>query len=176
LPVIIFDDFTTDIKYVDFPFKVKSSAMKILHVDKNKADIKYIFNLMKLMKFNSLTHKRYWISEYSKIQIPLPPLEVQEKIAAEIKEYEKIINGAKEIVDNWKPKIEVSKDWEMVELKNIIKLASGDFLPSQNQQNGDYFIYGGNGIIGMHNKYNLERQTVIIGRVGAYCGNVHLTK
>ena len=42
LPVIIFDDFTTSTKYVDFPFKVKSSAMKILHIDPKKANIKYI--------------------------------------------------------------------------------------------------------------------------------------
>ena len=43
LPVIIFDDFTTAIKFVDFPFKVKSSAMKILHTKKDIADTKYLF-------------------------------------------------------------------------------------------------------------------------------------
>lgn len=80
LPVIIFDDFTTAIKYVDFPFKVKSSAMKILHAKKNKADIKYLFYIMQTIKFESVQHKRFWISEYSKIKIPLPPLSEQKKI------------------------------------------------------------------------------------------------
>ena len=77
LPVIIFDDFTTATKFVDFPFKVKSSAMKILHADKTKVNIKFIFRAMQRIVFPINEHKRYWISEYSKIKIPLPPIEVQ---------------------------------------------------------------------------------------------------
>ena len=41
VPVIIFDDFTTSVQYVDFPFKVKSSAMKILTA--NNANLKYLY-------------------------------------------------------------------------------------------------------------------------------------
>ncbi len=60
LPVIIFDDFTTAKKFVDFPFKVKSSAMKILSVkDKGKADIKFVFLAMQDIKFDASRHKRY---------------------------------------------------------------------------------------------------------------------
>ena len=84
LPVIIFDDFTTAIKFVDFPFKVKSSAMKILHAKKDIADIKYLFYLMQTIELNHATHKRYWISEYSQIKIPLPPLAEQKKIVAKL--------------------------------------------------------------------------------------------
>jgi len=84
LPVIIFDDFTTAIKFVDFPFKVKSSAMKILHAKRGKADIKFLFYAMKTMRLNHHTHKRYWISEYSKKQITLPPLIEQKKIVGKI--------------------------------------------------------------------------------------------
>lgn len=80
LPVIIFDDFTTAIKFVDFPFKVKSSAMKILHAKKNEADIKYLFNKLLTIKFPHNQHKRYWISECSKLEIPLPPLAIQQRI------------------------------------------------------------------------------------------------
>jgi type I restriction enzyme S subunit len=58
-PVIIFDDFTTAIKYVDFPFKVKSSAMKILKAKKEIADIKYLFYKMQTIRINSSEHKRY---------------------------------------------------------------------------------------------------------------------
>ena len=79
LPVIIFDDFTTAIKYVDFPFKVKSSAMKILKARK-EADIKYLYYYLSRIKVDTELHKRYWISMYSHIQIPLPPLPVQQKI------------------------------------------------------------------------------------------------
>ena len=83
LPVIIFDDFTTESKYVDFPFKVKSSAMKILRI-KGNIDIRYVAFFMSITKLAGDTHKRYWISEYSKLCIPLPPLEEQRRIVAKI--------------------------------------------------------------------------------------------
>ena len=79
VPVIIFDDFTTDSKYVDFPFKVKSSAMKILHV-KRGINVKYVAYFMSVTRLIGETHKRYWISEYSKVIIPLPPKEEQDRI------------------------------------------------------------------------------------------------
>ena len=83
LPVIIFDDFTTESKYVDFPFKVKSSAMKILRT-KGDIDIRYVAFFMSITKLAGETHKRYWISEYSKLCIPLPPLGEQKRIVATI--------------------------------------------------------------------------------------------
>ena len=79
VPVIIFDDFTTDSKYVDFSFKVKSSAMKILHV-KRGINIKYVYFFMSITRLVGKTHKRYWISEYSKLDIPLPPYNEQCRI------------------------------------------------------------------------------------------------
>ena len=85
LPVIIFDDFTTESKYVDFPFKVKSSAMKILRV-KGEIDIRYVTFFMSITRLTGDTHKRYWISEYSKLCIPLPPLQEQKRIVAKIVE------------------------------------------------------------------------------------------
>lgn len=81
-PVIIFDDFTTAFHYVDFPFKVKSSAMKILKPIKEKADLRYLFYKMHTISLDTDLHKRYWISKYSQLQIPLPPLPTQQKIAA----------------------------------------------------------------------------------------------
>ena len=69
-PVIIFDDFTTDSKFVDFPFKVKSSALKILKLkNNNEANIRYLFERMQIINFNISDHKRYWISEYQKIEL-----------------------------------------------------------------------------------------------------------
>ena len=81
LPCIIFDDFTTAIKFVDFPFKVKSSAMKILNNDKTLTDIRYLFYYMLTIKIDTELHKRYWISEYSNLFINLPNLNTQKKIA-----------------------------------------------------------------------------------------------
>ncbi|OUO36977.1 restriction endonuclease subunit S [Muribaculum sp. An289] len=78
-PCIIFDDFTTDSKLVDFPFKVKSSAMKILKVT-DDIEIEYVAMFMSIKRLIGDTHKRYWISEYSKLCIPIPPKEEQKRI------------------------------------------------------------------------------------------------
>ena len=83
LPVIIFDDFTTDSKLVDFPFKVKSSAMKIMRT-KGEINIDYIAYYMSITRLIGDTHKRYWISEYSKLLIPIPPYQEQLRIVETI--------------------------------------------------------------------------------------------
>ena len=80
LPVIIFDDFTTSTQFVNFPFKVKSSAMKILQPTSEFVNIKLLFYYMQTVHLKSETHKRYWISEYSKLPIPLPPYKEQQRI------------------------------------------------------------------------------------------------
>ena len=80
LPAIIFDDFTTDKKYVDFPFKVKSSAIKILKA-KERNSPKTLYEIMNQIKFDPKGHKRYYISEYQNLVIFLPREQEQQKIA-----------------------------------------------------------------------------------------------
>ena len=82
IPVIIFDDFTTANKYVDFPFKVKSSAMKILKPKDSFVNIRLIFEFIQMLNFPIGEHKRYWISEYQDLKIPFPSFEEQTKIAS----------------------------------------------------------------------------------------------
>ena len=96
LPCIIFDDFTTDSKLVDFPFKVKSSAMKILQV-KEDINIEYIAMFMSITRLIGDTHKRYWISEYSKIEIPIPPQNEQDRI---VKNVRLLLSRLDEIIEN----------------------------------------------------------------------------
>lgn len=86
LPVIIFDDFTTSSKYVNFNFKVKSSAMKILTANTELVLPKYIFYRMQIINIDHSTHKRYWIQHYSKLKIQIPAVSVQEKIVQKIEE------------------------------------------------------------------------------------------
>lgn len=100
LPVIIFDDFTTSSQYVDFPFKVKSSAMKILSVNSEIADLKYLFYKMQTIQFDSANHKRYWISEYSKIKLDLPTLAEQKRIVNRIETMFAKLDEAKEKAQN----------------------------------------------------------------------------
>ncbi len=71
-PVIIFDDFTTDTKFVDFKFKVKSSAMKLLTPKSKDVSLKFIFLMMKGIQLNFSTHKRYYLSVYQKRKILMP--------------------------------------------------------------------------------------------------------
>lgn len=107
LPVIIFDDFTTATKFVDFSFKVKSSAMKILGAnDHKKADIKFVFLAMQDIKFDASRHKRYWIAEYSKLKIPLPPLNVQKQLVTEAEKEEEIIASNRRLIELMERKIE----------------------------------------------------------------------
>ncbi|WP_166419828.1 restriction endonuclease subunit S [Pseudoalteromonas sp. Z1A8] len=80
LPAIIFDDFTTASKFVDFPFKAKSSAMKIL-VAKDGVSIKYIYEAMQVLNYPVGGHQRHWISIFSNLVIGLPSSEEQQKIA-----------------------------------------------------------------------------------------------
>lgn len=86
LPVIIFDDFTTSSQYVNFKFKVKSSAMKILTANTDLVLPKYIFYRMQIINFDHSTHKRYWIQHYSKLKIQIPTLSEQERIIRKIEE------------------------------------------------------------------------------------------
>lgn len=81
LPAIIFDDFTTATKYVTFPFKTKSSAMKILTARRPELSLRLVFELMQQIKFQLGDHKRYWISEYRHIEIRLPKKDEQTAIA-----------------------------------------------------------------------------------------------
>ena len=83
-PCIIFDDFTTDSRLVDFPFKVKSSAMKILQVHYG-VEVEYVSLFMSITRLVGDTHKRYWISEYSKLEIPIPPQEEQKRIIGKVR-------------------------------------------------------------------------------------------
>ena len=80
VPVVIFDDFTTATKYVDFPFKVKSSAMKIL-TTKDGFNIVFAYEAMQLIKFTVGGHERHWISKYNCLTIDIPDIEEQTAIA-----------------------------------------------------------------------------------------------
>lgn len=99
LPVIIFDDFTTATKFVDFPFKAKSSAMKILTA-KNDVSVKFVFESMRMLKYQIGGHQRHWISIYSNLVIWLPDVEEQAAIAETLAHADRDINGLKRQADS----------------------------------------------------------------------------
>jgi len=79
------------------------------------------------------------------------------------------------VVDSEKP-FEAPINWEWARLQDIINVSSGDGLTSEKMAElGDIPVFGGNGVTGWHNKANVEKPTLVIGRVGFYCGSIHLT-
>ena len=102
---IIFDDFTMDLKYVDFPFKVKSSAIKIL-TSKQGVNLRFIYEYLSFLKLTSTDHKRHYISEIEPMCISLPKVDIQnntanilaildKKINLEIKQYDLLVKQKK---------------------------------------------------------------------------------
>jgi type I restriction enzyme M protein len=93
--------------------------------DFNKVNTYFVALMMTELaeKMNSMatggTFKELSSSGFKTLQIPLPPLSIQEEIVAEIEGYQKIIDGAKAVVENYKPKIDINPDWEMVELREV---------------------------------------------------------
>lgn len=150
---------------------------------KNKVLSKYIYYMLYSepvqTQLTSMMGKGAYPSvnqkDVSHILIPLPPLSVQEKVVTVIDRYQKIINGTKQITDNYLPVISVSSSWPTVKLGDVFKLASGKGLSAKNRFDGPYNVYGGNGITGKHSKYFVDNPTLIIGRVGEYCGAAHIT-
>lgn len=206
IPTIIFDDFTSDSRYVNFPFKLKSSAIKILKTKDNN-DLFFIYSVMQTLNFNpGSEHKRYWISEYSKISIPFPPLPEQRKIVEILKTVDNAIEKTSRIIEKYKRIKQglmqdlltngidengqirseethrfkdsslgsIPEEWEVLELGEVFKLKSGMTRPCDTSEFGNYPVYGGNGILGYTNEKNFNIETIIIGRVGEYCGSVYI--
>ena len=96
-PTIIFDDFTTSFQWVNFDFKVKSSAIKILNNrDNQKTNFRFVYYAMRCIKFEPTNHERYWISKYSKIKIPVPSLQTQQKVVDILDKFDTLVNSITE--------------------------------------------------------------------------------
>ena len=93
---IIFDDFTMDIKFVSFPFKIKSSAIKILTA-KTNVNLYFIYEYLLFLNLISEEHKRHYISEIEPLHIVVPCLVIQHKIAEILQSIDKQIHNARQL-------------------------------------------------------------------------------
>lgn len=190
-PVIIFDDFTTANKWVDFDFKVKSSAMKII-TSKNEQDVllKYVYYWLNTLP-NSLTdgdHKRQWISNFSNKEIPIPPLETQQKIVKILDKFTKMeatleaelalrkrqyryyrdslldfdnqIGGG--IADGYQCRL---KDVVWKTLGEVVNIKNGKDW--KNLSSGDIPVYGSGGVMGYVDTFAYDKPSVLIPRKGS---------
>lgn len=120
LPVIIFDDFTTATQFVNFKFKVKSSAMKILHINTALVMPKYIFYRLQIIQFDHSTHKRYWIQSYSKIKVSIPSLDEQSRIVSRIDELFSEIDKAVDTLKATKEQLAVYRQAVLVDAFRVV--------------------------------------------------------
>lgn len=118
-PVIIFDDFTTASKWVDFDFKAKSSAMKMLKsVNSDLYDIRYVYHCMQNLKYVPSDHARQWISKYGLLEIPIPPLPVQEEIVRILDKFTELEQELEQELELRKKQYEYYRD-KMLSLSRI---------------------------------------------------------
>ncbi len=183
-PVIIFDDFTTAFKWVDFSFKAKSSAMKML-TSKNikEYNLRYIFFAMSCLTYSPQDHARQWIQTYSKIQIPIPPIEIQKEIVKILDNFTLLEAELEAELEARKKQYEYYRDdllsfWddevEMRFLEKVYKFQywKGNTIPTIWW---DYPVYGSNWIVWTHNEYNSE-DSPVIGHIWSYAGIVNWGK
>ena len=128
--------------------------------------------------------KRISRKNLSQIEIPIPPLSEQKRIVAELDLLSEVIAKKREQLTQldalaqslfytmFGDPITNEKGWETKKFGDCYKLTSGQGLSAKSILGGEYPVYGGNGIVGYHYSYNLDGENIIIGRVGALCGNV----
>lgn len=190
-PVIIFDDFTTSSHYVDFPFKVKSSAMKILTTDNKKYSFYYLYTVLKNINYKPICHERQWISIFSNFNILIPKLKEEQKLIGQYfsnidnliklqqQKYEKLLNLKKSLLYKLFPKEGetvpelrfegFSGKWENRKVCDIANRFDNLRIPvaANLRVPGSTPYYGANGIQDYVEGYTHEGEFVLVAEDGA---------
>lgn len=176
-PVIIFDDFTGPFKWVDFPFKIKSSAMKMLKADESKVLNRYIYHLMNKINYLSDEHKRLWIRTYSRFEIPVPPLEVQSEIVRILDKFTQLKEELEKELERRKKQYEYYRD-ELLEFSDGVEYRTLDQcchildnkrkpVKKEYRNVGNYPYYGANGIQDYVSDYIFDGKFILVGEDGS---------
>ena len=139
---------TGKVGFWDFDYKAAvNEHVFILRAKNNLIESKLLFNLLRsnIFQDNLQPFIKGIIGgvslEIKQLKIPLPPIEVQQEIVAQLDSYQKIIDGAKQVVDNYKPEIKIDPDWEMVELGEVCeRIMDGTHFSPVSKESGD-FLY-----------------------------------
>ena len=188
-PVIIFDDFTTSNHWVDFSFKIKSSAMKILKPKQGIITFRYCYHYMKTINIDVTEHKRMWISKFSNIEIPIPSLETQEKIVEILDKFTNYVTElqselqsrtkqytyyrdkllSEEYLTKMTKEMEEDRKVNTLRLEEVCEFKRGKRLvKSELQEDGEFPVYQNSIIpLGYYHEKNFERDNTFIISAGA---------
>jgi type I restriction enzyme S subunit len=158
LPTIIFDDFTTATQWVDFEFKVKSSACKMLRPKNGVCNPRYVFERLRALNYQTSDHKRHWISVFHSMEMLMPPLKEQEAIAealsdadAAIESLDALIAKKRDVKQATMQQLLTGRtrlpgftvDWKEVRLGDVGSLRGGTGFPLrfQGRKSGEVPFY-----------------------------------
>ena len=127
-PLVIFGDHTCIVKLASTPFAQGADGIKILQTTDNVYP-QFLYHILRVRPLENDGYRRHF-SKLKEYEIPLPPLEVQREIVAEIEGYQKVIDGARMVVDNYRPHLHVDPEWPLVEIKEIASVESGFRFPN----------------------------------------------
>ena len=122
-----------------------SSHLACIICDEAKVLPKYVYSLLCCMDARQITPDQAYpslrLTEIGSIEVPIPPLEVQKKIVAEIEGYQKVIDGARAVVDNYRPQIAIDPDWPIKELSEVaVRITDGTHTTPNYTDSGVPFL------------------------------------
>jgi len=161
--------------------------MKLLTPKTKEINLKYIFWLMQTIKVNSVSHKRYYLSKYQHIKIPLPPLPTQQKIVSILEKAEQAKEWREEadvltkeflksvFMDMFGDPIGNTKKWPLKKFEEVVRLRRGFDLPVQDRTAGKYPLLASNGVIDSISEFKITGPGIVTGRSGTI-GKVNYVK
>ena len=181
-PIVVFGDHTRVLKYIDFDFVVGADGVKVI-IPIKSIDSKFLLYFLQWYNIPNLGYSRHY-KLLKDVMVPIPNCTTQQTIVSELDKLNELIQIKKEQLKDYDALAQSifyemfgdpvvnEKGWEVKKFGDLFKLKSGDGLSSKDFKTGVYPVYGGNGISGYHDSFNMNGDYIIIGRVGVYCGNV----
>lgn len=184
VPAIIFGDHTRIIKYVDKPFFLGADGVKVLRSRFGDANYRYLYYALRNVTIPNTGYNRHfkWLKES---QIKYPSAEAQSKVVS-------VLDCTSSIIEHRQQQLQIldelvkarfvemfgdvrtnNKGLKTAKGSELFKFSSGKFLPEENRKNTGIPVYGGNGIAWYTDEPLIDYPTIIVGRVGAQCGNIH---
>ena len=186
LPVIIFGDHTRRLKYVDFSFGVGADGVKVLR-PREGVDAKYLYHYLRSISIPAAGYDRHF-KYLRRVLVTFPPLPEQRRIAEVLDRAETLRAQRRQALAQLDALAEAifldmfgdpkhnPKALTKQSIGSLVRFKSGDFLPaSEMAGTGEFPVYGGNGVNGTHDRFLFDERRIVVGRVGAYCGCVHVS-